>query len=94
MIGLAISDAGWIQGRGVLFETHDLRLRWWYFFARTPKSVQFFIPIWMPMLVVAGLAWCWRPKRISDGCCQSCGYDIHAVHTDTCPECGATITHA
>ncbi len=94
MVGLAISDAGWIQGRGVLFETHGLRLRWWYLLTRTPKSAQFFIPILMPTLVAAGLAWYWRPRCIPDACCQSCGYDLSSVATRVCPECGATITHA
>jgi hypothetical protein len=88
IIGLAISDAGWIQGGDVLFETHDFRLRWWHLFARTPKSAQLFIPIWMPMLVAAGFAWYWRPRRIPVACCQSCGYALDGLASDTCPECG------
>lgn len=94
MVGLAISDPDWIQGTDMLFEKHDARWRWWFIIARTPKSSQFFVPIWLPLIAAVAVSWYTRPKRISDACCPSCGYALEGLTSTTCPECGTTITYA
>jgi len=50
-------------------------------------------PLWLPMLVSAVLPAFWligmvrRRKRVAEGCCSICGYDLRAT-PDRCPECG------
>jgi hypothetical protein len=53
------------------------------------------VPVWMPTLVLAGLA-CFfhrRHKRTarSPGICQNCGYDLQGNISGRCPECGVEI---
>ena len=51
------------------------------------------------MLIASGFAWllalrCWVLRSRRSSLCMSCGYSLEGITTSTCPECGATITHA
>lgn len=53
-------------------------------------SVWFFCPLWIPFVLMAiptGYLF-WRDRRRPSHCCQSCGYDLTANVSGTCPECG------
>jgi hypothetical protein len=44
---------------------------------------------------VALVVWIWYLQRAArPGRCTDCGYSLEGLATTTCPECGATITHA
>ena len=47
-------------------------------------------------VLLGGSAWVLMRRRHDYplGCCQSCGYSLEDLTASTCPECGATITHA
>lgn len=46
-----------------------------------------FSPILLP-IVASGAGLWWRDRRIPVGHCQSCGYNLRANMSGTCPECG------
>lgn len=52
------------------------------------------IPLWLPAILVAGVAvwsiwkYCPIPAR---GHCYSCGYNLTGLETPRCPECGRTL---
>ncbi len=58
------------------------------------KPFEFIMPLWMPVVVFAAIAW-WgyfipiarRRKRRVLGLCVRCGYDLRGSK-DRCPECG------
>lgn len=47
------------------------------------------IPLWLPLVLVAGLTG--RAGRLArpKGCCRRCGYELTGNTTGLCPECGA-----
>lgn len=52
-----------------------------------------FIPLWMPLLVCAGLTgflW-WRDRPSPPGYSDHCGYDLTGNISGVCPECGSPI---
>ncbi len=53
-----------------------------------------YVPLWPWAVVLAGifaLLW-WRlPRRIAEGTCGNCGYDVRGLSGSVCPECGGTI---
>lgn len=51
------------------------------------------IPSVLASLTVVVLAWSWAGRRSAGKPrCPGCGYDVSAVATDTCPECGFVAT--
>ncbi len=46
---------------------------------------------WFLLLAAPRGLRCWR--RSHRGLCARCGYDLHGVHDNCCPECGATLVH-
>jgi len=56
-----------------------------------------FVPVYIPGLLLVGCAFliCRRlPVKRSLQPCETCGYELDGLPSDTCPECGITITHA
>src|ERR1051326_9180476 len=54
----------------------------------------FAIPLWAVIALVLGpLAWfCFRAYTFRpSGCCKHCGYDLHGLPSDRCPECGSVF---
>ena len=47
------------------------------------------IPLWpLAGLSVLATIWAWRRRAFPPGRCPSCGYDLHGLEGDQCPECG------
>ena len=54
------------------------------------------IPYWVPILILAVkptwhlITWCRRRRLTEDGHvrCIACGYNLHGIESETCPECG------
>jgi len=88
LVGLGIADPDLIVDSGVFLESQAVGWRWWFLIAQTPRSSQLFVPIWLPMLVVALVVWYSRPRRHRSACCESCGYSLEGSTIATCPECG------
>lgn len=78
---------------GGSLQRFDPRWEWWFSIARTPNSYQMLIPLWAPTLGLILVAFCAWPKRIREGACASCGYELEGLKDPACPECGATILH-
>jgi hypothetical protein len=61
-----------------------------------PSLVEIVIPHWMllVLLLVAPVGWLIgrvkRRRRVQEGCCRQCGYDLRAT-PDRCPECGTSV---
>jgi hypothetical protein len=58
-----------------------------------PSSVMVMVPYWL-LVVVSGIGpgvwvirWWRRRRRVREGCCMKCGYDLRASE-GRCPECG------
>ncbi len=55
-------------------------------------------PVWIPLALVAAWPGVWllrltgrnitRAKRVRQGCCVNCGYNLRSNRSGTCPECG------
>jgi len=83
------------------FDNLRYQLRFYYEFIRLPgirldSGIQvdaIHIPLWLPMLLFSILP-LWtlrmylRARRIKEGLCPQCGYDLRAT-PQRCPECGA-----
>jgi hypothetical protein len=51
------------------------------------------VPFWIPLAVLgAGVAYVLiRSRRLHEGLCRRCGYNLTGNVTGTCPECGAWV---
>jgi hypothetical protein len=49
------------------------------------------VPLWpLFLLTASAAAWLWyRDRRYDFGSCRHCGYDLSAMASGVCPECGA-----
>ena len=58
------------------------------------RTTHLFVPLWIPLLLVgaATILASRHDWRIAPGCCQTCGYDLSHVNSDTCAECGTRIS--
>jgi hypothetical protein len=62
-----------------------------------PTHTSICLPYWLLVLLTAGppvmwsAAWARRRRRVKQGRCPDCGYDLRAT-PDRCPECGALAT--
>lgn len=74
---------------------------WWPDWGHIPGSNVRIIafPLWFLILMFAikpmwsFVAWYRRRRRIPGHIyCKHCGYDLHAITSDACPECGAAIS--
>ena len=71
-------------------------VRWWFAHGDVPRAMAYWsMPIWMPTLIVAGLAaWAWQRDFVATNCdgtarCTKCGYSLAGLPPRTaCPECG------
>ena len=61
----------------------------WDFWFEVDRSfgMQLGVPLWIPTLIGAAVAWRLRPKADPHGC-PACGYDTRNNPTPICPECG------
>ena len=52
-----------------------------------------FVPLWVPVVVCAGLLWvAWRwARRAGRGVCPACGYSLAGLRGGVCPECGGVL---
>jgi len=52
-----------------------------------------YLPLWIPFLLVAfpTAFLFWRDRRIPQGHCKKCRYDLTGNTTGVCPECGTKI---
>jgi len=69
----------------------------WFEYHRSTGVFVLRVPSIVVALVILGwvyMLWRWAPPRQQAGVCSSCGYPLADLPTNTCPECGATITHA
>ena len=46
------------------------------------------IPLWMPALIFAALAWFTRSRTKPPNHCRNCGYSLTGNTSGVCPECG------
>ena len=89
---------GWGSGS---WKHGSSEFNWWFVLGKYRRKVmpgtpayQVGIPTWSLILVFAiKPAWSYavlnrRRKRIAAGMCASCGYDLHGIDGDRCPECG------
>ncbi len=81
-VGWRVFEKG---GDGIAWRHHLSR------FERSNRHSSLRIPLWMPLVVVAiptAILWRRDRRRILDGHCQKCGYDLTANVSGKCPECG------
>ena len=55
------------------------------------------IPLWMPLTLIAvptAYLWWRQRRRIRQGCCEVCGYDLRGSVSDRCSECGEAFRSA
>jgi hypothetical protein len=63
--------------------------------AKTERMIT--IPYWLPSLLGAALPAWWaiarirRARRVGEGCCTACGYDLTGNVSGACPECGGKV---
>ena len=59
----------------------------------TLRSTLLFLPLWIPLLLVgaATIVAFRHDRRLAPGHCQTCGYDLSHVKSDTCSECGTPL---
>jgi hypothetical protein len=61
----------------------------------TDRMITF--PHWFPLLVFTALPAWWsvarirEARRIREGCCKTCGYDLTGNVSGACPECGGKV---
>ncbi len=57
----------------------------------TSRTTHVFVPLWIPLLLVgaATILAIRHDRRVAPGHCQTCGYDLSRVNSETCSECGA-----
>jgi len=54
----------------------------------------FWVPLWMPLAVVGGIAGLlfWQDRRrVPPGHCGKCGYNLSGNVSGVCPECGTVV---
>ena len=78
----------------VSWTTIDPRIAWdlrlWV--ALMPSLWNFVsIPLWMPAVTFATLAWFTRSRAKPRGCCGKCGYNLTGNVSGKCPECGIAV---
>jgi hypothetical protein len=74
-----------------------LGVGWGTFGRGSPVQAWVRLPLWLPVLLAAGLAsisvrasWReFRRGRSAAGRCRSCGYDLRGSEGKSCPECGS-----
>ena len=59
----------------------------WPQISRPAGATYFVVPLWMPLILFAAVAWRCRRPIIPPGGCAGCGYDLRDG-IRTCPECG------
>ncbi|OWY70390.1 hypothetical protein B7486_16510 [cyanobacterium TDX16] len=68
------------------------RLRGWFMFPRGMGTGSTFIPFGLPVAILAAVSWFTLRKarrRIAEGHCVQCGYDLTGNTSGRCSECGA-----
>ena len=81
--------------RGFWVESYDAHpLEWWFCFSRLRWHTALGIPFWVPFIFVIALSAFvfWRTRAYPAGCCQRCGYCLHYLESQICPECGKTLS--
>jgi hypothetical protein len=104
--GLTVSRQSWqvpLKTWEFCRSTHQRLSYWWIrqgvldlsSVAATPRKIRFInLPLWMPLMMTIGAAWMihWQHrKRIMQGHCQACGYNLTGNTSGVCPECGTPI---
>lgn len=81
------------DGFNIEFQLSQPHYYWGFEIPSYPGQSWRILPVWMPGLGIAMGLWIVLARRksikITDGVCQSCGYDTRGIGT-TCPECGST----
>jgi hypothetical protein len=75
-------------------ELRPTRLPFWKGWFHQDKYWSAYLPLWMPLLIVAiPTTWLWwRDRRcIPSGHCRKCGYDLTGNVSGVCPECGEKV---
>lgn len=85
-VGLGLSGAGGTASAWFL-QRFPFGFRLWPEISRTAGATYFVVPLWMPLIVFAAIAWRSRRPIIPPGGCAGCGYDLRNS-TGRCPECG------
>lgn len=70
------------------------RIRGWFLSPRGMGSGSLFIPLGIPVVILAAISSfiLWRTRRrIPEGLCRQCGYDLTGLVHVVCPECGASV---
>lgn len=70
------------------------RIRGWFLSPRGMGSGSLFVPLGPPVAILAALSSfiLWRTKRrIPQGLCRQCGYNLTGLVHIVCPECGASV---
>gem|GEM_PF-7012270 len=73
-----------------------MNVRWWAPSWLPNKRIrtsyfQLSIPLWIPIVAFAALAFYLRPPRPKPGACRACGYDLRGNTSGRCPECGGVV---
>lgn len=66
-------------------------------FSRCDAGWNVWVPWWLAIVLLGGIAvWglrgLWQARKLRDGLCRMCGYDLRAT-PERCPECG-TVVHS
>jgi len=77
-------------GCGYVYSVRDVPEAW---------TGQYHLLVINPLVVVAGCGLMLflavrrfaRRRRVAEGCCQQCGYDLRGTAHEKCPECGVAI---
>lgn len=98
----ALTSTGWFVDSDELPKRIAFRdCNWWFHYHTLDWSgADIAIPVWVFILMFAikpiwsFIAWRRRRKLTSDGhqVCASCGYDLHGIENNRCPECGEGFT--
>jgi hypothetical protein len=89
-MGLGLSDAGGTTSAW-FFQRFPFGFSVWPEISRPAGATYLVIPLWMPLLLFAHIAWRCRRRIIPPGCCTACGYDLAGLKA--CPECGPAARH-